>query len=139
MFAVGFTKIADNAATGGSNNQGMSFATADTNNSTANVGPGGMTPAGLESFQPVQPQEQKQNPLKKSKHKMTENEIAAYLMSKSAKVDEISSRGVSRQADGVVKGLKYDQESVDQIQDEVISKINAEKAGRKAYIKAGLK
>ena len=135
MFTLGFTKIADNAATGGSSNQGFPFASADTNNSTANVGPGGMTPAGIDSYQPVPNSPEAP---KSSKKKLKANEVAQFLMHKGAGVlTRKMDNGTSE--DNFTQGAKYDSSTPDATQEDVASSAAASKARRKAFIKASLK
>lgn len=130
MFAVGFLKVASSH-----NNQGLEFNKADTNNTNGTVGPGGMAPQGLESYEPSV-----NNSVKGPKKfkKMNPQEVAQFLMSKSAKVSK--NRGAtSRQADGIVSGLKKDKESNDSTYADVFASIAENKENHDNYIRAGLK
>ena len=138
MFTLGFEKIADNAATGGTNNQGLPFASADNTNSTSNVGPGGMAPQGIDSYQPSEP---KTGSKPKVKKRMEPNEAALFLGA-----TKVASRVTDRKLDTAGSsqdeqstGQKYDSQTVDATQDEVSSKGQAEKKRSKAYLKAALR
>lgn len=137
MFSVGFTKIANNAASGGTNNQGLEFKSSDTNNATANVGPGGMTPAGIESYQSV-PKEPQGASTGKKKKGMTTQQIAQFFTSKMAGVQsgvaKLESGGSTAAA--VTGALKQDVTSDDMTQEEVNSKIQAERKRMKRYARA---
>ena len=134
MFHLGFKKISSDH-----NNQGLEFNKADTNNSTANVGPGGMSPQGIESYQPT-PENKNifvNGSKKRKKPGMSEQETAQFLMvDKVAKVNEQASRTVSRASDGVTSGLKYDSSTQDSTHEEVSSSIDAEKLRKQKYAKA---
>lgn len=78
MFSLGFEKIAQFDH----NNQGLEYGMSDTNNSTADVGPGGMTPAGLESYQPIMKQPQASPSGKIKNRRMTPQETSVFLTAK---------------------------------------------------------
>lgn len=130
MFTVGFFKIASSH-----NNQGFEFSKADTNNTNGTVGPGGMAPQGFEVYEPA---ESAKPPEKRVAKKMSTKEIVQFLMSKSAKVQQ--QRGItSRQAPGVVEGLKKDRETTDSTFSDVFASIAENKENQSNYIRAGLK
>ena len=138
MFTLGFEKIADNAASGGSSSQGLPFSSADTNNATSNVGPGGMTPAGIDSYQPApkKPEE------KKEKKKMDSQELAQFFMHKGASAGErVTGRKMDNGTggDSYIQGYKYESSTTDATPTDVMDSLKAEKARRKAYVKASLK
>ena len=138
MFHLGFTKVAYD----GSNNQGLEMKNSDTNNSTANVGPGGMAPQGFETYEPTgkQPAEKDTKTKKKAKGKpMDENETAQFLVAKYAKVDERLGMSTSRAADGISEGLKKDQETTDSTYEDVFTSQRASKDNYKKYVRASLK
>lgn len=104
MFYIGFQKVAalDHS------NQGFEFNLADTNNTTSNVGPGGMTPQGIESYQPAPKQKAGGKDGKKEKL-----DVAQFLMHKGASVKDMArSKDVPGFSSGMVRGLKYDNETV---------------------------
>lgn len=132
MFSLGFMKIADNAATGGTNNQGLEFKTSDTHNTTANVGPGGATPDGIEAYQPA-PKEPKG---RGRFRKLAPPEIASLFTStKIAGSREWRGRMDSDAGNstGIVRGLKQNQETPDATHEEVSSKAKAEQERMKRY------
>ena len=105
MFTLGFEKISmfDHS------NQGLEFKTEDTN-PTANVGPGGMAPTGIPSYQPAE----NGSPNGKKKNKMGDVQVAQLMFGKlgSAGTDALSNMGSGSTADeGIVTGLKYDNDS----------------------------
>jgi len=133
MFTVGFEKIADNAASGGSNNQGLSFSSSDTNNTTSNVGPGGMTPQGIESYQPIpkQPSAQPKNKKNIPTGKEEKFNVAQFLLHKGASVRGVSGAVAQKDTPGftdkVTKALKYDNTTVDATKEEQSASLQAEK------------
>jgi hypothetical protein len=138
VFNLGFVKVAYD----GTNNQGLEFKNSDTNNSTANVGPGGMTPQGFETYEPTgeSPKKGKAGSKKKDDPKpMDEKETALFLVSKYAKVNERLNMTSSRAADGVSAGLKKDQETTDATYGDLFASNKASKEEHKKYIRAGLK
>lgn len=135
MFTLGFTKIADF----GSNNQGLEYKMSDDNNTTSNVGPGGMSPQGIESYQPI-PKLQEATPKNiknKNKKKQEDFDVASFLMQKGASVR--GNAGASDQKDvpgftnNTTQALKYDSSTVDATPDEMMSSIKDELARIKKF------
>lgn len=81
MFHLGFEKIADNAASGGHNNQGQEFSSGDTAQNPM-VGPGGMAPAGIPSYQPAGKTDDSDR--KTKKRKLPDQEAAQFVFGKNA-------------------------------------------------------
>lgn len=142
MFTLGFQKIADNAATGGGNNQGLGFNSSDTNNTTADVGPGGMTPQGIESFNPIpkQPAGKPKNKPKGEDEKKEKFNVALFLMQKGASVRGVSGASAQKDVpgftDNTTVALKYDSSSVDPTQSDVSASSKEEKSRIKKYKRA---
>lgn len=138
MFHLGFKKIAYD----GTNNQGLEMKNSDTNNSTANVGPGGMAPQGLEAYEPTGSSVKDEKTKKKKGNKpvpMDENETAQFLVAKYAKVNERLGMSVSRAADGVSQGLKKDTETTNSTYEDLFTSNKENKEDYRSYVRAGLK
>lgn len=78
-FSEGFLKV----AAFGHNNQGLEFREADTN-PLPNVGPGGMAPSGIETYQPIEKDQKSEGHLKKKKPKLSDKEVVNVLLHKTS-------------------------------------------------------
>ena len=134
MFTVGFTKVAmfDH------NNQGLEYNMSDNTNATSNVGPGGMSPQGIESYQPIpkqpdaKPKARVQTDSKKEKFN-----IATFLMHKGASVRGNAGANDQKDVPGWTnnqeQAQKYDSSTVDATPDRVMSSIQEERERIKKY------
>jgi len=132
MFTVGFKKTAEFDH----NNQGLEFRMSDTTNASANVGPGGMSPQGIESYQPVD--DNKEQPTNKKK-KFKDRALVSFLMAKSAGADSLRSivdGSGTGSPETLTSQLKWTSESPDMNQEEVSSKAKEESNRYKKYLKA---
>lgn len=105
MFHLGFTKI----ATFDHNNQGLEFKMSEQQNPM--VGPGGMSPSGIESYQPVETSHTSDG---KKKKKMSDAAAAQFLFGKMGSVgtDAMSNMGAgSTNSDTIATQLKWDNDS----------------------------
>ena len=136
MFTLGFEKIADNAASGGSNNQGLGFSTTDNFNTTAQVGAGGAADEAPQPYEATGRTPKGKPPPKR----MSDKEVALFL-TQSKVASKITDKKLdnSSSTDGVTTALKYDSTSPDMEQDEVTSKAKQEKSRYRGYVRASLK
>lgn len=137
MFTVGFIKISmmDH------NNQGLEFQASDNTNATSNVGPGGMAPQGMETYQPIPKQETAKPKLENQKK--SKFNIAQFLMAKGASAQSVQSIQEQKTVPGWTNNLtmayKYDNSSVDATPDDIMNSLGDEKARIKKYKKASKK
>jgi hypothetical protein len=139
VFTLGFEKIADNAATGGTNNQGLEFKSSDSFNSSTDVGAGGQAPPSKESYQPSPKKTVSQA---KEKKKMMPDELGEYFMHKGAAAgSRVTGRKMDNgtSEDSWTNGHKYESSTPDSTAEGMMASIKEEKARRKAYVKASLK
>ena len=140
MFTVGFKKI----ATFDHNNQGLEYNMSDNTNATSNVGPGGMSPQGMETYQPIpkqpaaSPKERKR--LMNSEKKAKNFDVVEFLMHKGASVR--GNAGASDQKDvpgwttNQQQSQKYDTSTPDASPEDMMNSIKDERARMKKFKKA---
>jgi hypothetical protein len=113
MFTLGLKKFADNAASGGTNNQGLQFGGAD--ETPYGAGAALFAPSGIPTYQPTGgPMEE----TSKKKNRITGAVLSAISMSKNADASFMLDQGnMSNQAPTVATQLKWDTDTAPKTQD----------------------